>query len=118
MGYYADSIDRDFIIPADKVADALAAINASDSIGGTYETLDEAIRANTCFEGNEEVHGSFHLGWHTDKYLWGTDDVLGILAPFAKEGSYVRFSGEDDSLFGYRVQDGKLVEEFGEIIWH
>lgn len=117
MGYYADSIDTDFIVPADKVEAALAAVNADNSFPETYKSLDEFVRANTCFESNEQTDKGFELGWHNDKYLSWTDSVLVALAPFAKEGSYVRFAGEDHSLFGYRVVNGKLVEESGNIVW-
>lgn len=118
MGYYADSIEIDFTVPADKVEAALVAANESEDIPGTYKSLDEFVRELTCFEGSEITpQGDFDLGYHNDKFLSYTEDVLGVLAPFVKDGSYVRFVGEDQSLFGYIVKDGKLEEQYGQITW-
>lgn len=127
MGYNAYTVDRDFTVPADKAADALAALNASltddpESSGG-YTSLADAVDDQGGFEGSDNPGDNvnfdgFSLGWHHDKYH---DDyvvaVLAPLAPFAKEGSYVRFSGEDDALWGFRVVDGKLEEEWGDYTW-
>lgn len=125
MGYYADSIDTDFTVPAANIAAALAAINNLEYFGGpycrapigTYTSLDDFVREFTCFEENIEDGDGFHLGYHGDKFLSFTDEVLAALAPHAAEGSYVRFIGEDQSIFGYRVIDGKLRTETGDIIW-
>lgn len=124
MGYYADSLEIDFSIPADKVEAALAAVNAIN-LGNyrpedqkPYSSLEEAVRDLTTFEGSSESDEGFTLGWSHDKYLSYTDDVLMALAPFAKEGSIVRLIGEDHALFGFKVADGKLIEQYGEIVWH
>ena len=124
MGYYADSVESDFTIPADKFDAALEAINAEELWkfwhGGretVYADLIDAVEETTSFEGWEVTNGEFVLGWHNDKYLTGTDEVLKVLARFANDGSYVRFSGEDHSLFGFRVVDGELRSESGSIGW-
>jgi hypothetical protein len=123
MGYYADSIDTDFTIPAANIAATLAAVNSnkdfgfSSITGGIYTSLDEFVRDFTSFEENTEDEDGFHLGHHVDKFLSYTEEVLAALAPAVTEGSYVRFIGEEQSLFGYRVVDGKLRTETGDIIW-
>lgn len=125
MGYYANTVDSDFCIPAEKVPAALAAVNTA--FGGRwystagesgYSTLTDAVEELTCFENCEEgASEDFILGSHGDKYLSGTDELLAILAGFAVDGSYVRFHGEDDSLFGFRVLAGQLREESGDYTW-
>lgn len=117
MGYYADSIDTDFTIPAANIAAALFAVNSNEDFGGSYTSLDEFVRDFTSFEENTEDEDGFHLGHHVDKFLSYTEEVLAALAPAAAEGSYVRFIGEEQSLFGYRVVDGKLRTETGDIVW-
>lgn len=134
MGYYADPIEIDFTIPADKVAAALEAVNANETFTESsyvsipnsdaessqrkvYTSLAEAVNDWTTFESTVDDENGFCLGRSHDKYLTYTDDVLAILAPFAKEGSYVRLIGEDHALYGFVVKDGKLEEQYGQITW-
>lgn len=114
MGYYANTVESDFTIPADKVPATLEAVRA---VGGTGDTLSEAVFSITSFEDSVEDGSGFILGSHSDKFLSRTEEVLAALAPFAREGSYVRFAGEDDSLFGFRVAGGQLHTEYGDITW-
>ena len=128
MGYDAYTVDVDFTVPADKVDDALAALNASltddPEAPGGYSSLADAVYQQGGFEfsddpGDNVNYDGFSLGHYSaGKYIedWVLT-VLTPLAPFAKEGSYVRFIGEDDCLFGFRVVDGKLEEETGEFAW-
>lgn len=116
MGYNANTVEVDFTIPADKLTAALGAVKAS--FGDRYSTLADAVEDLTCFQDCEEgPTGGFALGWHSDKYLSCTDELLAILAEFAAEGSYVRFDGEDGSLFGYQVVNERLRQEFGDYVW-
>lgn len=114
MGYYANSTESDFTVPADKIAAALEAVR---EVGGEGPTLSEAVGSITSFEDCSEGRFGFDLGHHADKFLSRTEEVLAALAPFAREGSYVRFAGEDDSLFGFRVAGGKLLDEHGVVDW-
>jgi hypothetical protein len=116
MGYDANTVEVDFTIPADKLPAALAAVKAS--FGDGYSTLADAVEDLTCFQDcDESPTEGFALGWRHERYLSCTDKLLAILAEFAAEGSYVRFDGEDGSLFGYRVVNGRLREESGDYVW-
>lgn len=53
-----------------------------------------------------------------DQKTGGEYQLLRVLAPFAVDGSYIRFRGEEDALYGFRVADKKLIPEVAEIIWH
>jgi len=118
MGYYADTVERSFIIPPEKITAALDAVNNSDELSGdTYDSLIEAVEDMTCFQECYMDEDGFNLGYHSDKYLSYTDELLAVLGPFATEGSFVRFSGEGGELFGFQVVDGKLRNEFGVIEW-
>jgi hypothetical protein len=126
MGYTANSVDTDFTVPADKVPDALAALNASitdDPEGAGYTSLAAAVDEHGGFSdsddpGDDINYDGFRLGFHTDSWWWeAAESVLTVLAPFATEGSYVRLIGEDDCLFGFRVVDGQLRTETGDFTW-
>lgn len=114
MGYYANSVESDFTVPAANVPAALAAVQA---VGGQGTSLSDAVFSITSFEDSVEDSSGFTLGSHHDKFLSRTEEVLAALAPFAVEGSYVRFIGEDDCMFGFRVIGGKLCSESGVIQW-
>lgn len=83
-----------------------------------FDSLTDAVEDLTGFHDCEEddIDG-FRLGYHLDKWMSRTDDVLHALAQFADEGSYVRLLGEGIDLFGYRVVDGKLVTESATVTW-
>lgn len=132
MGYYAETVDNDFTIPAENVAAALEALRAEyvadaaalealraasdDSRDQT--ALADLVEEVTSFQDCEQCpDGGFSLGYHNDKYVTNTEKVLGILSPFATEGSYVRFTGEDSSLFGFQVREGQLRAESGRYEW-
>ncbi len=126
MGYYADTVEVDFCIPPENIAAAVVAAAlavgehadaAVDCAGAKQSALAAIVEDATSFEGCEEGPRGFLLGWHGDKYLSRTDELLAALAPWATEGSYVRFHGEDGSLFGYRVLEGRLREESGDYTW-
>ncbi len=142
MGYSVQSWDIDFHIPADKVAAALAAINAdpalqrpcwnrahSYALAGDqahdcqrlkpFDSLTEAVEELTMFHDcQEDDTDGFRLGWHLpDKWLSATEDLLHLLGRHADEGSYVRLMDEDNELFGYRVVDGELRDENATVTW-
>ena len=129
MGYYADTVDTDFVVPAANIAAALAAVTENAGTDSAYtdswgdqhsdpaDKLVAAVRDLTCFECEVTDDGDFVLSYHHDKWLSATETVLAALAQFATEGAYVRLSGEDNCLFGYRVVGGKLREESGVTEW-
>lgn len=131
MGYTAYTVDTDFTVPADKIDAALAAVDAAlnkiietrnpaftANFTAEFTSLAEAFEENTGFDNSEEDETGFRLGNHTDKYFdEEVEGLLGALAPFAAEGSYVRFQGEDDALWGFRVIAGQLENESGNFVW-
>lgn len=140
MGYSVDTWETDFHIPADRVAAALADINAdpvkhrpcynrahSYALADEpahdcqrtkpFDSLTEAVEELTGFHDCEEDEtDGFRLGYHLDKWS-GSEEVLYTLGRYADEGSFVRFMGEDNELFGYRVVDGKLHTEDATVTW-
>lgn len=117
MGYSASTWEVDFSIPADKVGEALAAVNALEPTNEGYSDLVDAVEEGTGFHDCELTESGFRLGHHSDKWFEYTEKVLCVLARFAVDGSFVRFQGEDGELFGYQVVDGDLMEEIATVSW-
>jgi hypothetical protein len=129
MGYHADTVDVDFVVPAANTAAAFAAVTGNSGTESTYtdgwgdqhsESADKLVavlRDLTSFESEVTDDGDFELSGHCDKWLDETETVLAALAPYAVEGSYVRLAGEDNTQFGYRVVSGKLKQEYGVTKW-
>lgn len=116
MGYSAYTVDTDFRVAAGNVAAALSAINAE--FDGEFATLADAVEELASFEDCLlDDDGDFVLGFHHDRYVDATETLLDVLGRFAVEGSYARFDGEDGSLFGFRVVDGRLHTESGSYAW-
>lgn len=133
MGFCADSVDVDFTVPPENLVAALAAANVvvgTAEVPGEFESLSDLFIEYTGFQDNEEstdlvgtdsngeeyvAQGTgWWLGYHNDKYLSLTEPLLRALAPYAVEGSTVRFIGEDASQWGFRVVDGVLRDETAE----
>jgi hypothetical protein len=141
MGYKVDTWEVDFRVPAGKVAAALADINANPGLQRPcrhrahmdrvcanevhdcqrtkpFEWLTEAVEELTGFHDCEEDGtDGFRLGYHLDKWQNATEEILYAMGPHAVEGSYVRFIGEENELFGYRVADGKVRTEDATVVW-
>lgn len=118
MGYYANSVDVNFVVPAAKTAAALAAVTGNTgTVTDPAGKLVAAVTNLTCFESEVTNDGDFAISYHHEKWLSSTETVLADLAPYAVEGSYVRLVGEDDSQFGYRVVGGELKQEYGVTQW-
>ena len=140
MGYSVNSWETDFHIPADKMEAALADINADPTLNRpcwnrahnaiavttdhdcqrlkTFDSLTDAVEELTGFHDCEEDDADgFRLGYHLERWMDCTEDLLHALGRYADEGAFVRLLGEDDELFGYRVVGGKLHTEDATVTW-
>lgn len=141
MGYCMDLRDFDFVIPADRAGDALAAVQALDPVtrgaGGTWSggrkteswfswvTTSEYKNATDIGEAfdawrwelRQDSNGDWSLvGFNGEKL--GDDAILfEAVAPFVKSGSFVEMQGEDGARWRW-VFDGKTCKEKeGRISW-
>lgn len=129
MGYHADTVDVDFVVPAASTAAAFAAVTGNSGTESAYtdgwgeqhsdpaDKIVAVLRDLTSFESEVTDDGGFELSSHSDKWIGGTEAILVALAPYAVDGSYVRLVGEDNSQFGYRVVGGELKPEYGVTEW-
>ena len=141
MGYWV-SIELNTVhVPAEKVTECLAAINAmheaktlkmnaggGSSTGdswyswvdnppeGGFKTLVEAFGAWRYEARIDEKCGCVIVQDFTGS-KWGDDEQLyAVIAPFVKEG-LIECRGEDGALWRYALADGELAEEHGQIVW-
>lgn len=142
MGYCMLMREADFEIPAEKTADALAAVKSLDpkldgATGGRFgpgapeqrwfawvdteeyknaKTLEEALLAWR-WELISDADGNYcDIIFGGEKL--GDDMVLfEALAPYVKPGSYIEMAGEDNALWRW-VFDGKTMREISPtLIW-
>lgn len=142
MGYYVTTQDVSFTIPADKLDDcyrALCALNDlpdSHKRGGSWSegqqrqawfSWMEPNYPETCknaqevfeelgFDCEVSPDGSLSLNYYDNKT--GQEDLfLEAAAPFAMEGSYIEWRGEDGEQWLDTVVDGKLVRKTGRVVY-
>ncbi len=59
--------------------------------------------------------GEFWLGFYSKQ---GQEDhLIGVLAPFIEDGSYLEWRGEDGYLYRWTIEGGVMTEQSGEVIW-
>lgn len=120
MGYEVEIITCNITIPADKVADCLAAINALPSVGKCYDWVD-----NPPAGGFKDIRDAF-TEWRYETILfpdgsvsvdsfngekWGDDPILyAAIAPFVlqEEGkkAIIKCHAYDGSRWRYLFKDG------------
>lgn len=123
MGYSAEQFDSDFFI-------------ASVNVGGAYESLSKAYAKRN---RNQPVPNTFselmkEYGFtiYTDGRL-GTGNVRGVtydrsrffdsemtelvgtIAPYVANNSFIDFHGEDDTYWRYLFKHGKVFELIGRV---
>jgi hypothetical protein len=145
MGYYVDMSTIDVIIPADKRAAALDAINAmftperlekearggsfngsgytekwyswvTNPPNGKFDTLEEALLAWR-FSTIELDDGGLELDYSDSSKLGQEELLFENIAPFVNDGGEVRCVGEDNTYWRWRFANGTLVEECGEVVY-
>ena len=131
MGYYVSMELCNCVIPANRVPDAQAAVQALNEREGVtqYRYHEEAaflgsrepiIKALWAWDyGVEDCpDGSIRLT-HFEGEKWRSDERLfDVLAPFLVEGAEIYITGEDHDRWAYRVQGGQLLRGRCEELWH
>ena len=132
MSYGVDIDCGGVTIPADKVADCLAAINrlhagkrypwVDDPPGGSFPTLVKAL-ASWRYEAEERADGSVELQYFADEKLGDDETLYEAIAPFVADGGRIDCRGEDDCLWRYCFRNGAVEmlsgrTEYGEPFGH
>lgn len=130
MGYYMYQNKCDFKIKREnipKAFNALRTLFSSDSppTGWIYpkdvlaaNTFEDAIgeaRWDVYFEADHlDIVGIYFNG---EKYSGEEEIVLGAIAPYVEDGSYIEMNGEDGALWRWAFEDGECIEKTPLIIW-
>lgn len=132
MGYGVTVELTDVRIPADNVADCLAAINAmhdlkapwnskyswvTDPSGNGFKSLKAAFEAWRYDAFVDEEDGSVTIDCFEGE-KWGDDEQLfQTIAPFVEDEGLIECRGEDGAQWRYAFNDGSLDEQTAKIVW-
>lgn len=137
MGYYMDQRHYEFFIKAEDVDKAWNSLkelflkekkSILDASGYHYawintnsvlnaKSFDEAMieaRWDVDRSANNDVDGIWFNG---EKYGGDEEIILGAIAPYVRDGSYIEMMGEDGDLWRWCFEDGVVVEKRPEIVW-
>jgi hypothetical protein len=141
MGYYVTCTDSNFVIPQEnlgKAYEALCALNERDDLktGGSWSGgkktekwfawMDpdypstcpdaESIFRELGFETDHDSKGGLCILYYDNKS--GSEDLfLEAVAPYADEGSYLVWRGEDGEMWRNVVRNGVLHTQGAVISW-
>ncbi len=105
---------QDFFIPCNKIPDATRALNEWGQKEQSFE--DHLWEAG--FETEKDRDGNVVGLVFTGEKLGYQFDLLWAIGPFAKDGSYLEFIGEDFSMWRWVFRKGELIEITPDIIWN
>lgn len=120
MGYYAHSVDGDFLTKQRNIEPMIRAIKDGyknysfitdhDNVEGLFGEFGLDV---TFDDRNGDIDGV----WFCDQ-KFGSDEMeefLSVIAPFVEAGSYIAFQGEDDSIWAYYFDGEKCLYYPGRI---
>lgn len=83
-----------------------------DEIFNTAQEIFEELGFDTAFnaDGDLEVH-------HYNSKTGSEEDFLRAVAPFAKDGSYIEWRGEDGYMWRNFFESGVMTTQHAEIVW-
>jgi hypothetical protein len=126
MGYHMSQREASFFIPAEKQADALAALKkmvAGQRLGFVFAedvidapTLSDAMEAFRWPVETDELGNIVGLEFAGAK-LGDGEILFKIIAPFVWEGSYIEMGGDENAIWRWTFQNGEMKEVAPKITW-
>lgn len=147
MGYYVEIIESDAFIPADRIEEACRGMEpmmqpdhvakhgqgGSWSNGGRSEVWYSWVNTQECidllakndlagflehwgFETYTGADGDIHLD-HYNRKTGQEEYMLQNLAPFIAPNTYMKWRGEENEMWAFIFEDGKLVEKAAKVVW-
>lgn len=140
MGYNVTLTNVDFLIPTENLEDSLVALkllNLRDDLktGGSWSGGQQTEKwfswmppdYDKTVQSSREVLEMLGFGTSITEdglHVWEYDSKTGAevhfiraLAPYAVEGSFMQWRGEDDSFWRWTVEEQQLSIEYGEVVW-
>ena len=130
MGYSLISVDLGgVVIPADKVEECLAAINAMfiDPDTGKkvsyswvnaeeFTDLRDAITAWR-YDTEKKEDGSIEITYFNGDKMGDEGWFFENIAPFIKSGALATYVGEDGAHWRYVFENGAMIEQTGRVVY-
>jgi hypothetical protein len=80
------------------------------------ETLVDALYAwrwDASLDSNGNIEGIYFLG----EKAGSDDDLMEVIAPFVKCGSYIQMRGEEGEIWRWFFKGGKMYQQEAKIVW-
>ena len=127
MGYYMNNRGCAFSMPvseADNALNALKELFSNGYIAGWVEgrrvleakTFEDAL-GECRFEVEKDSDKYDYLYFSGEKYSGNEMDILGAIAPFVEDGSYIEMFGEDGEIWRWVFHKDGMEEKSAKIIW-
>lgn len=125
MYYHVKTMDSNFTIPAENLADsysAMCALNSGREISNLESNYDEIYNnsqeifealgfSSYTFSNGDLILSSFN-GDQGDIELF-----LESVAPYAKDGCYIQWMDDDVYLWKNEFSNGEMHTQYGRVIW-
>lgn len=118
MGYTVVTEDVSFVIPPANVEAALVALKGTAALADTVDAPASLIAAieDHGFDARDTSDGGVALTCYCDKSAT-QDELVLTLTPYAEEGSFIEWRGEQDERWRDLVHDGKLYTQYPQVSW-
>ena len=130
MGYYMEQRDSDFTIKQENIQrawDALIKLFENGKRDYSWVDTRSVLEADSFRDAMEEARWVIYYDnnredvcgilFNGEKY--GGDEViiLGAIAPYVENGSYIEMLGEDGEIWRWVFNDGSIEEKNAKIVW-
>ena len=130
MGYYMEQRDSDFTIKQENIQKAWdALIKLFETKKRHYSWVDtrSVLEASSFRDAMEEARWVIYYDnnredvcgilFNGEKYGGDEIIILGAIAPYVEDGSYIEMSGEDGAIWRWVFNDGDIEEKNAKIVW-
>jgi len=131
MGHYLDLHDYRLQwkegVDLDNVLEQVKGVISQnpDDYALSISHVDEALECEDIYELMmfffEEVwvddRSKDYIHVRTYDTLGDEDTLLAALAPYLRDGCYLRYRGSDGGLFGWEIRDGGVVSQHATLTW-
>lgn len=138
MGYYIEQIGDNFIIKKENIQKAWDALldlfkiekkSIHDSSGWHYSWIntDDVLNAKTFEDAMDEARWEISISplngdvdgiyFNGEKYGGDETIILGSIAPYVENGSYIIMQGEDGERWKWKFVDGMIDEVNGHFVF-
>lgn len=119
MGYTVITEGIDFIVPGRNVEAALVALKGAAALGEDADpaaALIKTIEEDYLFDAFDTTDGGVGLSGYCNRSA-KQDELILALTPFADEGSYIEWRGEQDERWRDLVHNGRLYTQHPTVTW-